>query len=269
MKTRHMDYHLHTVHSMDGRQTVDQVVRQAVALNLDEICLTEHIEPGHPSPGVDKPPVYRNWLQDIALAREQYPLIAIRKGIEIGDNPACREAIYETLDALPLDYRLLSLHLVNGLDPYEPAYFEGKTQEMAYLEYVACRLDSIRTFKDYDAVAHLGYVCKFAPYAPALRPLRHHHAREALDALLMFMAKEGKALEINASGLRETDSPIPGADIIRRFLVLGGEFFTFGSDAHQPEQVFKNVERAKQIAREQGARWQAGFANRVMEVYRI
>ena len=266
---RKMDYHLHSTHSIDGRQTLDEICRQAVELDLAEICITDHIEPHHPDPGVDKPPVFSDWLTELAAVRERYPALTIRQGIEIGDNAPYRDEIAATLDALPLDFRLLSLHLVDNVDPYHPEYFEGKTQMQAYRRYVQQRVESILNFPDYDAIAHLGYVGKFAPYPPDIRPLRYHHAPDELDMLLKHLKENGKALEINASGLRGTDSPIPGADIIRRFIELGGEFFTFGSDAHTREHIYLHVERAKEIARSCGARWQLSFERRKGRSYTI
>ncbi len=261
-KVRKMDYHLHSTHSMDGHQTLEEICRQAIALGLDEICVTDHIEPHHPDPGVDKPPVFPVWLVEVAAVREKYPSLVIRQGIEIGDNAPYRQEIEATLDALPLDFRLLSLHLVDNVDPYRPEYFKGKTQEQAYYRYAEQRLESILHFTDYDAIAHLGYVGKFAPFPPETRPFRYHHAPDLLDALLTHLAQNGKALEINASGLRQTDSPIPGADIIKRYLELGGELFTFGSDAHQRDHIYQHVDRAKEIARSCGARWQASYQER-------
>ena len=55
---RKMDYHLHTIHSMDGLQTMDELCSTMVKLGVDEICLTEHIEPGHPVDGADIPPIW-------------------------------------------------------------------------------------------------------------------------------------------------------------------------------------------------------------------
>ena len=261
-KPRKMDYHLHSTHSMDGRQSLEEICRQALLIGLEEICLTEHIEPHHPDPEADKPPVFPVWLAEIGQMREKFPALVIRQGIEIGDNAPYREEIAATLDTLPLDFRLLSLHLVDNMDPYNPAFFEGKTQKEAYRRYVEQRAESILHFPDYDAIAHLGYVGKFAPFAPEERPLRYHHAPDAMDVLLKHLAQEGKALEINASGLRGTDSPIPGTDIIRRFLELGGEFFTFGSDAHKTEHIYLHVEKAKEMAKSCGARWQLSFEKR-------
>lgn len=261
-KVRKMDYHLHSTHSMDGRQSLEDICLQAMALGLEEICITDHIEPHHPDPGVDKPPEFPVWLAEIAAVREKFPKLVIRQGIEIGDNAPYREEIRAVLDTLPLDFRLLSLHLVDNMDPYMPRYFEGKTQEQAYRRYVEQRMESILHFHDYDAIAHLGYVGKFAPFPPEIRPLRYHHAPDHMDVLLKHLAENGKALEINASGLRQTDSPIPGADIIKRFLELGGELFTFGSDAHQADHIYQHVEKAKKIAKSCGARWQASYQKR-------
>ena len=264
-----MDYHLHSTHSMDGHQTLEEICRQAISLGLAEICITDHIEPHHPDPGVDKPPVFSDWLRELAAVRDKFPALLIRQGIEIGDNAPFRDEIAATLDALPLDFRLLSLHLVDNVDPCHSEYFEGKTQEAAYRRYAEQRMESILHFPDFDAIAHLGYVGKFAPYPPEIRPMRYRHAPEALDTLLTFLAQNGKALEINASGLRETDSPIPGPDIIRRFLELGGEFFSFGSDAHKKEHIYLHVEKARELAKSCGARWQLSFERRIGRAWPI
>ena len=109
MEQRRMDYHLHTTHSMDGQQTMDELCRTMIDLGVDEICLTEHIEPGHPEPGADVPPVWADWLADIDRCREKYPQLIIRKGIEIGENPGYEQQIEDMLAPLSLDFRLLKV----------------------------------------------------------------------------------------------------------------------------------------------------------------
>ena len=164
------DYHVHSEYSFDSTAELELLCDAARAKGVREFCLTEHIDPGHPD--CDQPPDFDAWLRDIARCRAEYPDLCIRTGLEIGDNAARRAQIVQTLDALALDFRLLSLHLVEGLDPYDPAFYEGRTQEQAYRRYVEVKLESVLHFPDYDAVAHLGYCGKFAPYPPALRPLR-------------------------------------------------------------------------------------------------
>jgi len=267
MKTRRMDYHLHTSHSMDCERTMDSLCRRALALGLDEICVTDHIEPGHPQRELDIPPVWPNWQKDIAQCREKYPELILRAGIEIGDNAPIRESIYETLAPLKLDFHLLSLHLVKNEDPYNQSYFDGKDQLAAYRDYVEAKWESIRNYKDYDAVAHIGYVSKFAPFPKETRPLFYHHAPDLFDEMFKLMAREGKALEINTSGYLSMDRPIPGDDLIKRYLELGGEFFTFGSDSHRDDRVYLYVEEAKELVASLGGKWQCAFEQRQMKAY--
>lgn len=264
MKTRRMDCHLHTSHSMDCQRTMDSLCRRAIALGLEEICVTDHIEPGLPE---DIPPVWADWWSDIKQCRQKYPELILRAGIEIGDSASVRESIYEMLAPLHLDFHLLSLHLVKNMDPYDQRYFDGKDQQTAYRDYVETKWESIRNYKDYDAVAHMGYVSKFAPYPKETRPLLYRHAPDLFDEIFKLMAWEGKALEINTSGYLAMDRPIPGDDLIKRYLELGGEFFTFGSDSHLDERVYLYVEEAKELVASLGGKWQCTFEQRKMKAY--
>ena len=263
------DLHLHSRHSFDSDAKLEDICKEAIAAGLQEICLTEHIEPHHPESACDVPPVYAEWLAEIGRMRDAYPQLEIRVGLEIGDNAPYRAEIYETLDALPLDFRLLSLHLVDGVDPFEARYYEGRSQEEAYRRYVEYKLESVLNFADYDAVAHVGYCGKFAPYPPEIRALRLHHAPDELDALLRHIAQHGRALEINTSGLKKTDAPIPGPDILKRFAELGGEFVTLGSDAHVAGAAGYRFEEARQIALEAGLRWGVTYAQRKAHPYSL
>ena len=106
MEQRRMDYHLHTIHSFDGEQSMDELCVRMIELGVQEICLTEHIEPGHPDVACDIPPIWDVWLEEIRQMRSRYPQLTIRAGVEIGDNAPYHEQIIKQLDALPLDYRL-------------------------------------------------------------------------------------------------------------------------------------------------------------------
>ncbi|MGN0972985.1 MAG: PHP domain-containing protein, partial [Aristaeellaceae bacterium] len=77
MEQRRMDYHLHTVHSFDGEQSMDELCADMVSKGVQEICLTEHIEPGHPEEGVDVPPIWDVWLREIDAMRRKYPTLTI------------------------------------------------------------------------------------------------------------------------------------------------------------------------------------------------
>lgn len=256
---RFADDHMHTTFSMDGISPMREMVAAAVDQGLFEICLTEHLETGHPQ--TDEPVDFDAYFKEMEACRALYPQIILHTGIEIGDNPPVRDQIHAILRQYPLDFHLLSLHLIDGQDPYYPEYYVGKTQEAAYRRYVECKLESALHFGTFDALAHLGYCGKFAPYGRAENPLRWRHAPDHLDALLRFLANGGKALEINTSGYKTTDFPIPGPDILRRFAELGGEFVTLGADAHETKYVGYQFERARCLALSCGLKWAVTFEN--------
>ena len=269
------DYHVHSAYSMDGRQTVEEACRAAAAAGLDEICLTDHIDFGHPDPGVDGTPAMRARAEEIAAARERYPGLRVRCGLEIGDMAATRQQTRAFLSAWPLDFRLLSLHVIDGVDPYydpslgRPSYFAGKTRAQAYRRYAQLRLEQLRAWRpeEYDALAHFGYVCKFAPYPPQERPFLWEDAPEEVDAALRLLAQAGNALEINTSGWKQTREPIPSRGILRRFRELGGEFVTFGSDAHEARYVGYRLREARELARACGFRYALSCAERKKTPY--
>ncbi len=40
------DYHVHSAYSDDSTYPMKQVVRDAIRINLDELCFTEHVDYG-------------------------------------------------------------------------------------------------------------------------------------------------------------------------------------------------------------------------------
>ena len=270
MEQRRMDYHLHTFHSMDGRQSMDDLCRTMVERGVQEICLTEHIEPGHPDDNADIPPVWPNYFEDIRQMREKYPTLTIRAGVEIGDNPVCRAETKRELATLPFDFHLLSLHLVNGLDPYySDKYFGGKTRNQAYREYAEAKAESILSWTEFDSIAHIGYAAKFSIYTGPERALVYQDAPDVFDAILRHIIDLGKCLEVNTSGFALTNDTFAHSSIIKRYIELGGENFTFGSDSHAVDRNYDGIERAKDMVRSLGGKYQASFEQRKMTLYRI
>lgn len=265
-----MDYHLHTNHSMDGKQTMAQLCETMLSRGVTEIALTEHIEPGHPEEGMDVPPVWDDWFADIERCRAAYPALTLRSGIEIGDNPVCRAETKALLDTLPLDFRLLSLHLVNGVDCFDhQKYFTGKTRAQAYREYAEAKVESVLEWTDFDSVAHIGYVAKFSIYTGPERALVYDDAPDAFDTLFRHVIALGKCIEVNTSGFATTNDTFAHSSLIRRYIELGGENFTFGSDSHTVERDYADIERAKDMVRALGGKYQVSFEARQPHYWRI
>lgn len=269
MEQRRMDYHLHTLHSFDGEQSMDELCARMVELGVEEICLTEHIEPGHPDPACDVPPIWDVWMNEIAQMRARYPQLTIRAGVEIGDNPPYRTQTQQLLKGLKLDYHLLSLHLVGGVDCYErEQYYAGKTRAQAYREYAEAKAESVCAWTDFDSVAHIGYVSRYSPWDGEKRPLRYEDAPDAFDMLLRHVIELDKCLEVNTSSMAQVGT-MPQESIIRRYIELGGDKFTFGSDSHRAERDYQDIEEGKALVSALGGKYQASFEGRKRTLWRI
>lgn len=268
MEQRRMDYHLHTLHSFDGEQTMEELCQRMTELGVQEICLTEHYEPGHPDPACDVPPIWDVWLDEVRQMRARFPQLIIRTGVEIGDNPAYRNEAMRVVDELPVDFRLLSLHLVNNVDCYDrERYYAGKTRAQAYREYAEAKAESICAWTDFDSAAHIGYVSRYSPWDGRMRPLQYEDAPDAFDRILKHLITLDKCLEINSSSFELLGGPMPSVSIIKRFIELGGEVFTFGSDGHKTSRDFADVMHARELVRSLGGKYVAAFEQRKRTCY--
>ena len=80
----------------------------------------------------------------------------------------------------------------------------------------------------------------------------------------------GKGIEVNTAGLKYgMNDPNPHHDIIKRYLELGGEIITIGSDAHAPEKIGYDFDRAAQVLKECGFEYYTVFKERKPEYIRL
>ena len=113
----------------------------------------------------------------------------------------------------------------------------------------------MRTLPQLSVLGHYDYVAKRAPYMQ--RAVRYADLPEAFDAILRYLAENGKGMEVNTSAW--LDDPAWGLDVLSRFVELGGEFVMFGSDAHVPERVGRRLLEAHALAKAAGVRYTATF----------
>ena len=259
---RRMDYHVHSTHSFDASQSIQDICRTMAAQGVEEFSLTEHIDPGHPDPVVDVTPIWDVWLNEIQQARKNWPQLTIKAGIEIGDWPSLRPQIQTMLDTVPLDFRLLSLHCVDGVDIYWPEYWQGRSRNENYRRYGEALADTLTHWEDFDSVAHIGFCAKFSPYKGAEQPFRYEDAPDALDVVLRRIIALDKCMEINTSGYNKIGSLLPDPSIVKRYVELGGTLFTFGSDSHDVDRDYANIDRARAEVAALGGKYQCSFTQR-------
>lgn len=116
-------------------------------------------------------------------------------------------------------------------------------------------------------MGHIDYPAKQAPYGD-LR-LEYAIAPESFDLIFRYLISQGIGLEINTSVYCTSDSPMWGLDYLRRYVELGGEFVTIGSDAHCAGRLGWWNADAIALAKAAGIRYLAAFREKQPTFHRI
>lgn len=265
-----MDYHLHSSVSFDGEGSILDYAEAAAKRGVREFCMTEHYEDYVFDGDKSGLPDMTKYERDLLDARGAYPGISIKKGIEMGLVPDKLERMQNEIEKMELDFVIASQHFVDGVDPYDGHYFDGITIKQGQEKYLLALLYNIKRFSHYNVVGHIGYADKyiFTKDGPenGARPLEFQDFPEILDEILETAIGAGKGIEINTSTLPAYGHPLPHPTIVRRFIELGGEIITIGSDAHSAAGFLKGVPEAAEMLQACGANYICGF-NRMQPVF--
>ena len=228
------DFHMHSRVSFDGHDTGLDLARAAASAGLKEICFTDHLDYDSlgkmPNLAFDTQSYSREY-DDLEVAG-----LIIRRGMEFGLTPDNQDQLQKDLQRRPFDFVLGSIHFVDDLDVYFEDYWRGKSVFQAERRYLETTLETVLVQDDFDVLAHLTYISK-AHAHPAPRPVPYDQHKELIDEILRTLAKKGKGLELNTSGMDRCGGFLPTADYFRRFRELGGQIVTVGSDAHRCNRV--------------------------------
>jgi histidinol-phosphatase (PHP family) len=255
------DYHIHSMpFSPDSSAQTAMQIERALELGLKEICITDHLEVNlYPD---------EQWSMDTSGYYDHYKRLetkglCVKLGVEAGISCADEDvaALEEKLGGLPLDFVIASAHVVNGVIPFSPRYYEGKFVNCVFGEYIKQILTGIKRIDEslYSCVGHIDFPTKGAFKMTDPR-MHYSYVADELDELFRYLIPRGKCIEINTSSYRGIgDMEIPGADWLGRYVELGGEFVTFGSDAHIPDQVGYRLKEAAHMAKAAGVRYVATY----------
>ncbi|MCI9174721.1 MAG: histidinol-phosphatase HisJ family protein [Lachnospiraceae bacterium] len=261
------DYHVHTEFSNDSVYPIQEVIEDAIAMRMDEICFTDHVDYGvkkDRSPllsakeqkdkqylNVDYP-AYAAKIKELRLAYGSR--IDIRMGLEFGMQSHTVRQFEKLLhsvpfDRNPLDFIILSVHQVEDKEFWTQEFQEGKSQREYNERYYQELLHVVREYKDYSVLGHLDLISRYD--RKGLYPLEQ--VKPIISEILKTAIRDGKGLELNTScrryGLKDTT---PAVEILKLYRELGGEIITVGSDSHQPGQLGAFIEEGKQLLKSLG-----------------
>ena len=245
------DYHTHTRLCKHAEGDVEEYVRRALDIGLDEVGCSEHMPMPHDFDLRHRPTieeytsVYAPQVSEIA---EKYKGgIAVRRGIEAEFLPGTEEWVAKFIREGDFDFVIGSVHFVgkNGSErslfgrEYHPEEIETLTID--YFESIRASAMSGM----FDIVAHCDLVKKFGLRLGT-------RTEEAMRESMKAVKRSDLCIEINTSGLRKPEQDTyPGEHVLQIAKELKIPL-PLGSDAHKPGQVGASFEKAIHLVEKYG-----------------
>ena len=240
----YFDSHVHTEFSADSEMKAADALREAEKQGLG-LVFTEHLDYDYPSAGTEEfifdPEAY--WAKYEPLRADGM----LSLGVEMGMMASAREKNAAFLRRVPFDFVLASIHFLDVKDLYYPETFEGREKGEMYHEYFAVMRDEIYAHPFINALAHIDYIARNAPFDN--REISYGAFSEDIDAVLRALVETDTAIEINTRRLSVPRGIKELAPVYRRYRQLGGRYVTIGSDAHVPQGIGRCYDRARELAR--------------------
>ena len=262
-----VDYHLHCEFSDDSFVPMEKQIEQGIALKLDEMCFTDHVDYGVKRDWDDPAGIavkmdtehgvtYKHYLANVNYPEYFAKLdrmkviygkqITIKKGLEFGIQTITVKPFQDLYDRYKdqLDFVLLSMHQVGNREFWNQDFQKGKSQKEYNEEYYQEILKVMQVYKDYSVLAHLDLLSRYDEQG--IYPLEK--VEDIIAAILKQAIKDGKGIELNTSswyyGLKDTQ---PSRQILKMYKDFGGRIITIGSDAHKPENLAQHFDDAADI----------------------
>jgi histidinol-phosphatase (PHP family) len=251
-----VDYHMH-LRDPEERidhtvEAVERFVEQAGKRGIDEIGFTEHIYYFEQT--------RRFWTETYQLERCVYDLdryveavaegkrrgLPVKLGLEVDYAPGSERELADLLAGYPFDYLLGSVHFVDGFAvDSEPGLVEKLGPEEAWRRYFVWLRNAARSGL-FDSLSHPDLVKHHGPRArPESVVWLHEETADAIDAA-------GVCIEVSSAGLHKPVGELYPDQQLLTACHERGVPITLASDAHVPQNVGRDLDRAIAYAREGG-----------------
>ena len=263
------DFHLHSRFSGDSEEEPENIVKKAISLGMDAICITDHQDLDYPEiPGVTLQPVFEidpgEYFGTWNALKEKYAKeIDIRIGLEAGIEPHTYKEQLKRVKDIPFDFIINSCHVVTRKLCYFPDFFAKYGTQEGMRMYLECVYYNICHFTDYDAAGHIDFLLRFAPEKEKYDCTANF---DITEKILKKIIEDGKGIEANSAGFRKgLASPNPCLPILKQYKRLGGEIITMGSDAHVFSDVGAYFKETAEALKEAGFKYYCTFKARKPE----
>jgi histidinol-phosphatase (PHP family) len=249
-----LDLHTHTDNSFDGHHSTMFLCECAELAGLRGIAFTDHVEIDYfTRDGHDKRSVHSYF--EIVKARSAFTgKLLVFAGVELGQPMYDIETAEKLIGSLKYDIVIGSVHNLRNMqdfwfldyEQYDANGIDALLREYFYEEQL------LADWGKFDTLGHLTYPLRYICGEHNI-PVNIGDYSAEIDGILKSVIKNGRALEINTSGLRQKlGKTMPDENIVARYRELGGELLTIGSDAHYSKDLGAGIEDGMDIAKRCG-----------------
>jgi histidinol-phosphatase (PHP family) len=262
-----VDYHVHTALCGHAVGEMEAYVTKAVEKGLEEMGFNDHAPTFHVQDpelamAADQLPIY---VSRVRALQEEYGRPRIRLGIEADFVPGHQEDLRHLLNQYDFDYIYGSVHIIGDWrfddSRLYPQHYQDRDPDEACRDYFGLIQRSARSGL-FDIMGHMDLIKKFNHW-----PLSG--IDELLERTVEAIAEADVCVEVNTSGLRRPCREIYPSDTILRSCHRHDVPVTLGSDAHRPEEVGMDFDRAMDLLKKVGYKQIATFEGRQRKMVRI
>jgi histidinol-phosphatase (PHP family) len=275
------DYHVHlrpdeedsTAERYFTPENAERYREVASERGIEELGVAEHIHRFVQSLDIWSHPWYRHWARDDVDEYVDFlRSVELKAGIEADFLPGREDRVANFLDGRDWDYVVGSVHFlrdaaidVHGEPDWEPwDVWRGADPEKVWARYFETLGEAARSGM-FDILAHPDLVKVFGGRVPVPDgDLRRFYER-AMDGI----ADSDVAVEVSTAGLRKPAGEIYPAPALLEMCLDAGCPVALSSDAHEPDQVGHEYERAVELLRGLGATEIAVFDRRKRDMVEL
>ncbi|HIT84288.1 MAG TPA: histidinol-phosphatase HisJ family protein [Candidatus Ornithomonoglobus intestinigallinarum] len=248
------DSHMHTVNSLDGGQTVDELCGAAIEKGVSGAAVTDHVDMWFYERENTEDRI-RSCMEQISAAREKYAgRLEIFRGVEMAEylySPKQADIIMNLAD---YDIVLGSVHSVfyeDWTDSYSRLPFDKETTDIkkiiGFMRRYFSKVKEMAERTEINAASHLTCPLRYIN-GKYKRGLDVSLFAKEIDEILAVLTERGIALEVNTSGIGTPFNDfMPDYEIVKRYYKMGGRLITIGSDAHISKNIANGFNNAAEM----------------------
>jgi len=251
-----IDLHNHTILCNHASGTLEEYVSKAIGENIDIYGFSDHAPMDFDQQYRMKLSQTKEYEQSVLDLKNKYNNIQILLGYEV-DYIHNQNLIQEYILNAKVDYLIGSVHFINkwGFDnPEFIGEYKHKDIDKIWQDYFEAIYYMAKSGY-FQIVGHLDLIkiFKFLPKKD-IRLIAKNAIKE--------IKKQNLVVEINGAGFEKPiNEQYPSKELLELVYEEGIDI-TFGSDAHSPNQVGRNLNRCIKLAKEIGFCKQVYFVNK-------